>query len=339
MTHLKAMKAAYDNAAIGIDASCKLLKRAFDKYPTSKGANILSDVRRHERDRPYANMGLPRVRQQAQRAFIDTVLDLFDHLKSDPEVRIFFFTYSPTVGFSDVIAPIVNAAALERKARRLLRDADLQGLCAIEFDVLAKKLDGEDVRRLIMHVHGIVWTRDPAFQPTVMSQALSELPENANPLGMPSVLFQTRAMARARAKPETAHWEAVSKHPERDQTPRSVAWMAQYMLKSPTFAKNVYRGDDGRWRSLSDSGHFGLKMVLRLYELWSHFHPEQGVFSVGDDANRFRIKYRSIIRAAFGSYGNGEQRKRDRVRWSNAWHSYFAQHPRLKMQPSTVKFD
>ncbi|WP_019516386.1 hypothetical protein [Sphingomonas sp. Mn802worker] len=238
-----------------------------------------------------------------------------------------------------MLAPVVNAAALERKTRRLLKKADLEGLCAIEFDVLAKKLDGEDVRRLIMHVHGIVWTRDHAFKPTVMSQALSELSANANPLGMPGVLFQSRAMARTHAKPDAAHWEAVNKHPERDQTARSMAWMAQYMLKSPTYAKNVYVGHDGRLRSRSDKGHFSLKLVLRLYELWTHFHPERAVFAIGEEANRFRIAYRSIIRAAYGSQGDAQQRKRDRVRWSNAWHSYFAQYSELKMQPSTVKFD
>lgn len=339
MTHLKALEAACGNASIGNVASRDMLKRTFEEYPTSKDTDILSDVHLHKRDTEYAHMGLPHVRKRAQRAFVTTALDLFDHLKAGPEVHIFFFTYSPASGFSDVIAPVVNAASLERKTRRLLQKADLQGLCAIEFDVLAKKLDGEDVRRLIMHVHGIVWTRDPAFQPIVMSQTLSELPENANPLGMPSVLFQSRAMARARAKPDAPHWEAVSKHPERDQTARSIAWMAQYMLKSPTYAKNVYVGDDGCWRSRSDRGHFSLKMVLRLYELWSHFHPEKAVFSVGEDANRFRIKYRSIIRAAFGNQGSAEQRNRDRVRWSNAWRSYFSQHHKLKLQPSIVKLD
>lgn len=339
MTHLKSLEAACGNARTGNVASRDLLKRAFEEYPTAKGTDILSDVQLHKRSMEYVNMGLPRVRERAQRAFIATALDLFDHLKADPAVRIFFFTYSPASGFSDVIAPVVNAASLERKTRRLLQKADLQGLCAIEFDVLAKKLHGENVRRLIMHVHGIVWTRDPTFQPVVMSQMLSDLPENANPLGMPSMLLQTRAMARAHAKPDAAHWEAISKHPERDQTARSMAWMAQYMLKSPTCAKNVYGGDDGHPRSRSDGGHFGLNMALRLYELWSHFHPEKAVFSVGDDANRFRIKYRSIIRAAFGNQGSAEQRKRDRVRWNNAWRSYFSQHHKLRLQLSTVTLD
>lgn len=336
MTHLKALEAACGNASIGNVASRDLLQRAFEEYPTAKGTDILSDVQLHKRSMEYVTMGLPHVRERAQRAFIATALDLYDELKADPDVRISFLTYSPASGFSDVIAPVVNAASLERKTRRLLQKAGLQGLCAIEFDVLAKKLDGEDVRRLIMHVHGIVWTRDPAFQPIVMSQMLSDLPENANPLDMPSVLFKTRAMARAHAKPDAAHWEAVSKHPERDQTARSIAWMAQYMLKSPTYAKNV---SQGHGRSRSDSGHFGLNMALRLHELWSHFHPEKAVFSVGDDANRFRIKYRSIIRAAFGSQGNAEQRKRDRVRWSKAWRSYFSQHHKLKLQPSSVTLD
>jgi hypothetical protein len=336
MSRFKVLMAASKNACRGNSIYSQLLTRAFDCYLPSKQNNALLDSHYLHGAVQYAHMGFPLVREQAQRALIATALDLFNHLKFDPDVRIFFFTYSPEAGFSNVIAPVADAALLERKTRRLLQKAGLQGLCAIEFDVLAKKLHGEDVRRLIMHVHGIVWTRDPAFQPAVMSQMLSDLPRNANPLGMPSVLFQTRAMARARARPDAAHWKAVSKHPERDQTARSMAWMAQYMLKSPTYTKNVYQGHDGRWRSRSDKGHFSHKMALRLYELWSHFSPERTVFAVGSDAARFRLEYRSFIRAAYGSHGSAEQRKLDRERWSNAWHSYFSQHHKLGLQPSTV---
>jgi hypothetical protein len=280
-------------------------------------------------------MGLPHVRERAQNALITSTLGLFDHLKTDHDVRIFLLTFSPESGFTNTVAPVADAAALKLKARRLLSELQLQGICTIEFDVVANKLGDEDVRRL-MHVHGIVWTRNPAFQSKIASREQSRRPGNINPLGMPSVLFQSRAMAKARANSNAAHWEPVHKHPERDQTARSMAWLAQYMLKSPSYAKNVYAGIDGRWRSRPDEGHFGLKMALRMYELWSHFHPENAVFSVGQEARQFHLEYRSLIRAAYGSHGQADQRKRDRVRWSNAWRSYFSHHHKLGLQPSTV---
>lgn len=334
--HPKALASTLAKAAIHNAHSMLLLTGGFAFYPPDRTASkIKLDAQRNPDDEILVLSSF-KVRSAVQKALIVSSLSLFEITKRDPRCRVFFFTFSPAEAISYEDEPHFNVDQLRRKTRRLLRRMGLEGICAFEIDVLADKLPGEHARRVILHVHGLCLTRDATFQPVAATRELCELPQYRNSLGIPAISLETRAMARSRSQPGAPNFELVHAHPKRDQTARSMAWLAYYMTKAPRYAKNLYVDPDGRQRSRYDGHAFRLKTALRLNEMWSHFTPEQLVFSTGPTADQARLSYRTQLRREFGFVGYGRWQKRWRDALGCAWSHYFDQYRGLGFRPSVI---
>lgn len=264
------------------------------------------------------------------------MLDFFQRNKNDSDLRIFLFTFSTSDGFTYENAPSLAVDTLRRKARRLLQAQGLQGVCTFEIDILAKRLEDEHARRLILHVHGICWTRDKAFKPVKAARALSRKSQYSNPLGMPAVSFQSRRRARAGRDPTIPANAHLFDQPERDQTARSMAKLAYYVTKAAIYAKNRWVDREGKVNVDYDQGSFRLKTAIRMNEIMSHFTPEQMVFSVGKEADQSRIAIRTALRRKFGHIG-AKHRERASKRLAKAWSSYFKSNPKLGFRVSAVQ--
>jgi hypothetical protein len=334
--HPLARKAALAKLDEQIAQSRIQLKTAFDRYPpppridrTLRSATLASGVS------GYAALSSLSVRRFAAQSLIDLMLQQHDQLKTDASVRTFFMTASYDAGICFEDAPAVDQAGIKLSVRRVLQKLNLQAICAFEVDVMAKKLPGEHSRRLLFHVHAICWTRDASFQPVVAAGKLSDSPYFANLLGAPSFTFLSRKMAASRRI--NSERDPRFAKLERDQIARSIAWMCQYLLKPPLFAKHRLEQEDGRVVMRPDAGAFRMKTVLRMAEIWSKISVNQSVFAIGLDADKLVRALKRRVAQFTRDNGSAKNRGLAEVEISRAWALLFAAHPKLGYQTTVIK--
>lgn len=271
------------------------ITRAKSHYPTKDkydrvlldGLTTLREVAGHL---PMSNM---HVRRIAQRALVQAAHEAFDTVYANAFVRTFLFTACWDAGFTGSTAPELQWSGMKRHIQRLLRRYGLHGICAPEFDVLSKKLPGEADRRIVVQVHGIVWTADPEFRPVVAEAELRATSLYPNMLGIKPIDFTSRARSQNR----WPGWER--EQPLDDQTPASISHLAYYMLKAKHYALNVIppRPGQTRGRLRPDTGRFTHMDALRMVEIWSRFSAYDAIFAVGDGA-WLASRQRRLIRDA-----------------------------------------
>jgi len=334
MAHAKARRKTMAEAAKNNSKSRARVSAAFNLYPPDKRDSIVERVALG-RDCEPAVLSSYTVRAKTQDAWIQALLRHHKRNKGDKQLRHYLFTLTTDAGFTFEDAPVLAIEKMRRSARNLLKKLKLQGICAFDIDILAKKLPGEYARRVILHVHGVCWTRD-RFEPRKVAKKLSAMRCYRNSLGVPGVSFVSRAMSRAAHDPHAAATRALFKHPERDQTARSMAFLALYLNKPPVAAKNRNEADDGTVTVRLDAGHFSLKTALRWNELMSHFPPESVMFSVGSEAALVRVDIRTQLRRCFG-HTDASGRFNELRHLGRAWQRFFKTHPKLGFSPTQVK--
>lgn len=271
------------------------IERAKSRYPAKdKFDRLLMDALTTSGDvaghLPMSNM---HVRRIAQHALVQATHEGFETIHANAFVRTFLFTACWDAGFTTTTSPELQWSSMKRHVQRLLRRLELHGVCAPEFDVMAKKLPGEADRRIVMQVHGIVWTADPDFRPIVAEAELKASGLYPNMLGIKPIDFTSRARSQNR----WPGWER--ERPHDDQTPASISHLAYYILKAKHYALNLVppRSGQERGRLRPDSGHFTQLDAIRMLEVWSWFSAYDAVFAVGD-GGWFARRQRQLIRDA-----------------------------------------
>ncbi len=333
-TYSKACDAALAEFDQHTEKSRKQLKAAFRYYPPPPSVErILRGATLGFGKEVCAAMSNLSVRRFTAKTLMDLMLKQHDQHRADPQLQTFLMTAAFDAGICYEDAPEVDLASIQLSVRRVLQRLGLEGVCVFEVDVLAKKLPGERCRRLMVHVHVICWTKDASFKPVVAGKKLSESRYFPNMLGAPSFTFISRAMAASR-RPSSGTDPRFA-NLAKDQVARSVAFMAQYLLKPPIFAKNRYVQHDGRVVMRSDRSAFRRKTALRMVELWSKISVNQAVFAVGPHAHKLvrtlKARVAEHVRRTAGA--KSQLTVSDIAR---AWSAFFKVHQKLGMNPSLI---
>lgn len=334
-SHSRARKAALKKLDKQIAKSKSLINAALDRYSPPK---LIWDILHGATLAPsvcgYLALSNLFLRRYAAQVLMCLLLNQYDQNRGDSDVHTFLMTAAFDAGFSFEDGPIVDLASMSLSVRRVLKRLNMQAVCIFEVDVLAKKLDGENSRRLMFHVHAICWTSDNTFQPVKAGRELSGSRYFTNMLGAPSFTFVSRRMAASRRI--NCDTEPRFTNLDRDQNAHSIAWLVQYMLKPPLYAKNRIPLDDGSFIMRADAGAFRLKTVLRLSEVWSKISINEATFAVGRDADKLvrAFKRKVADHAQTSSFRASEL---DEHGIAQAWKRFFEKHHKLGLRSSIIK--
>jgi len=311
-------------------ARAKHLK-ALTKYPPSNQIEqALDQLITSKRIWGFLPLSNFEVRRVASEAMIEALL--WAHKRNRTRgVRSYLFTATFDDGIILETATEIPLYRIERKVRAALRSCGLQSVNFFEIDILKRKLPGDDARRLLVHVHGVCWTGDRKFRANAAAAELNGQRRFRNRLGVPAIKFVTRKQMHANFnKKLPAAQRAPLPKPQRDQTASSIARMAAYMTKAPTYVKNRFLTRRDWWAVRYDEKSFNLRTSLLMTEIWSRISAFDAAFAVGQEAKVVLERYRSALRAwarknSAHSLHLGEQEI------DGIWRSYAAQQPRLKI--------
>ena len=284
-------RAAYDALDKSIRITSDRITAAKPSAFFAKGRKMLAKL-----EAPHGSLADSVARRAAGRLMID---ELSAHHKRTKKkgYRHFLVTICWDAGVLGAEPSFdYDLDAMQIKAYKALNGLGLSGICVFEAVALRKsKLNPE---RLIIHLHGVLWTSDQSFQPIVAAKKLMARGSFPNSFGAPSVSIQSRKMAAARFRDkQSARYTHLFAKLHKDQTKASISWLGYYLFQAPAWVKQLVPRKD-RCDGLamrSNSKNYSPQLVLALNRLLSEIQFTDSVFSVGDGKSilgPWRTKFR-----------------------------------------------
>jgi hypothetical protein len=122
----------------------------------------------------FLPMSNQHVRMKAWRVLTDNMMEYYELVSSHKKLSFFFLTCCWDDGLTSMVNPTVDLSRMKQKVRQALCEGYLNGLCALEFHPFRDKWPGENFRRVAGHIHGVVWTDDPLFNPRQYEQKMQK---------------------------------------------------------------------------------------------------------------------------------------------------------------------
>lgn len=279
-----AAEAALHHAREAIQRSAQKPVDALNRYSgpiTDAEWHMLSRLLTSRTATGDISLANPQTRYRVQHALIHALLTHFDPIFGDPTCKTFLVTFAWDAGMTFRDGPSLNLTSMQRNIRRTLKGLSLHGIGAFEFDILRRKLPGEESRRLSAHAHIICWTYAPKFRPMATARAQRTSGRFPNMLGVHAVDMVSRARSEVR-RGLRHRYDAG-----RDQTPGSIAHLGYYVTKAKFASLNRIEAKGARTRArlLPDEGHFSRIDALRTADIYSRRTPNNAVFSFGEGAD------------------------------------------------------
>lgn len=250
-----------------------------------------------------ASLANPQTRYRFQHSLIHALLNHYEQIFDQSDCRTFLATFAWDSGMTSCDTPIIPISSMQRTVQRTLRGLGLSGVGNFEFDVLRRRLRGENFRRLSAQAHVICWTTDRDFRPEATANNLSSSGRFPNILGIPPVDIVSRARSDARRGIN------FRESPEKDQTPRSIAHLGYYITKAKFCSLNRKpTGPNGeRAKLLPDQDHFTLSDAMRLADINSHFCAGSSLFAFGQ-GNEIALDQKRIFQSTANTSTPGHAR-------------------------------
>lgn len=327
----KAYALAFEAARIANSNFHNKLAMGLLRYPApGRSSGILALSEGRSRPQGFLTLASEAVRNAACGALIEAVLSHHAQTRRDPSNRTYLATFAWDAGLTFEDSPHVNMEAMERKVRRCLTRLGFDAVCAFEVDVLSNCFANETARRLQFHIHAICWRRDLGFEPIAVGTRLSNDGQFPNSLGIPGVSFVSRAQSASR------YSGFQRRHPDRDQTAGSMAWLAHYLLKAPYYAKNRYLGRDGRPRVRGDVQRFTPCTAILFAEILTQISAFDAVFAVGSEGAKVGTDYAKRLREwERSNRSNPKCYHEDVLKYS--WADLFRHYPQLGFSTATIR--